>query len=200
MTVRHVPSQARAGWNLREIVLVAALAVVFGLLYWAWVQVWGGLRVAMGPGGDFAQNVLIGGWMVVAPLAIYIIRKPLTGVITEIGASFVEFAFLGSPIGPLLLITGVVQGVGAELPFAVTRYRRYGWWVFVAAGLTAALFSFVYSTIRFGWLGQDVFVLRLALHLLSGLVLTGLLAKALGDVLRATGVLDNYAIGRAEAA
>lgn len=200
MTVRHVPSQARAGWNLREIVLVAALAVVFGLLYWAWVQVWGGLRVAMGPGGDLAQNVLIGGWMVVAPLAIYIIRKPLTGVITEIGASFVEFAFLGSPIGPLLLITGVVQGVGAELPFAVTRYRRYGWWVFVAAGLTAALFSFVYSTIRFGWLGQDVFVLRLALHLLSGLVLTGLLAKALGDVLRATGVLDNYAIGRAEAA
>lgn len=198
MTERHVPSQGYA-WNLREIVLIAALAVVFGLLYWAWVQVWGGLRLAMGPAGDLAQNVLIGGWMVVAPLAIYIVRKPLTGVVAEIGAAFVEFAFLGSPIGPLLLLTGVVQGVGAELPFTLTGYRRYSWWVFIAAGISAALFSFVYSTIRFGWLGQDVFLLRLGLHLLSGLVLTGGLAKLIGDALRATGVLDNYPIGRATA-
>lgn len=197
MTVRHVPSQEGYAWNLREIVLVAALAVVFGLLYWAWVQVWGGLRIAMGPAGDLAQNVLIGGWMVVAPLAIYIVRKPLSGVAAEIAAAFVEVAFLGSPIGPLLFLTGLVQGVGAELPFTLTGYRRYGWWVFILAGLSAACFSFVYSTIRFGWLGQDVFLLRLVLHLLSGLILTGVVAKVIGDALRATGVLDNYAIGRA---
>lgn len=196
MSVRHIPSREGSAWNLREIVLVAALAVVFGLLYWAWVQVWGGLRIAMGPAGDLAQNVLIGGWMVVAPLAIYIVRKPLSGVVAEIAAAFIEVVFLGSPIGPLLFLTGLVQGVGAELPFAATGYRRYGWWVFIVAGLSAALFSFAYSTIRFGWLGQDVFLLRLVLHLLSGLVLTGVLAKLIGDALRATGVLDNYAIGR----
>lgn len=195
MTARRVPTPESA-WNLRELALVAALAVVFGVLYWGWVQVWGGLRLALGPAGDLAQNILIGGWMVVAPLAIYIIRKPLTGVVTEIGAAFVEFAFLGSPIGPLLLLTGLVQGAGAELPFALTRYRRYGWGVFIAAGLSAASFSFVYSTIRFGWLGQDIFLVRLGLHLASGVILTGVLARLIGDALRATGVLDNYAIGR----
>lgn len=214
MTIRTVPAREGQMWNLREIVVIAALAVVFGVIYWAWVAAWGAVRVAMGPFGDLSQSIFIGGWMIVAPLSLYIIRKPLTGVISEIVAAFVEFAFLGSPIGPLLLLTGLVQGVGAELPFAATGYRRYGWPVFIASGLSAALFSFVYSAIRFGWLGQantpaendlggafggvltSVILIRLALHLTSGVVLCGVVSKLLGDALRHTGVLDNFAIGR----
>lgn len=214
MAGRPVPRHAARMWNLREIVVVGALAVVFGVVYWMWVAGWGMVRVALGPLGDLAQSLFIGGWMVVAPLAIYIIQKPMTGLISEILAAFVEFAFLGSPIGPLLLLTGLIQGAGAELPFALTRYRRYGWPVFAASGLSAALCSFVYSTVRFGWLGQGttaagrtltgvlggaiggVLLVRLALHLLSGLILCGLLSKLIGDALKATGVLDNFAIGR----
>lgn len=188
---------AGRGWPLRELVMIAVLGVVFGFLYWALVQAWGGLRVVMGPFGDLAQNVLIGGWMVVAPLAIYIVRRPGAGVVAEVLGAFVEFAFLGSPVGPLLLLTGIIQGAGAELPFTLTRYRRYSWTVFVAAGLSAAAFSFVYATIRFGWLGQDWLLLRLVFHLLSGLLLTGVLARLIGDGLLRTGVLDDYPIGRA---
>lgn len=190
-------TESRSGWQLREIVLLATLAVVFGFLYWALVQAWGPLRLAMGPLGDLAQNVLIGGWMVVAPLALYVLRRPFAGVLAEMLAAFVEFAFLGSPIGPLLLLSGFVQGAGAELPFALTRYRYYGWPVFVAAGLSAAVANFVYAAIRFGWWGQDVFELRLGLQLLSGLLLCGILAKLLGDALLRTGVLDDYPVGRA---
>lgn len=182
---------------MRDVVLSAVLAVVFGFLYWVLVQGWSGLRIAMGPFGDLAQNVLIGGWMVVAPLAIYIVRRPLAGVASEIAAAFVEVAFLGSPAGPILLLTGIIQGGGAELAFAVTRYRRFGWPMFVLSGLTAGASSFVYSSVRFGWWGQDWFWLRLVLHLLSGMVLSGLLARVLGDSLLRTGVLDNFAIGRA---
>lgn len=187
---------AGARWPLRDLVLLAVLAVVFGFLYWALVQGWSGLRIVMGPFGDLAQNVLVGGWMVVAPLAVYILRRPLTGVVAEIAAAFVEFAFLGSPAGPLLLLTGIVQGAGAELPFALTRYRRFGWAVFLAAGLTAGAANFVYAAVRFGWWGQDWFLLRLVLNLLSGLLLTGILARVLGDGLLRTGVLDNFPIGR----
>jgi energy-coupling factor transport system substrate-specific component len=185
-----------ARWPLRDLVLLAVLAVVFGFLYWALVQGWSGLRIAMGPFGDLAQNVLVGGWMVVAPLAVYILRRPLTGVVAEIAAAFVEFAFLGSPAGPLLLLAGFVQGAGAELPFALTRYRRFGWPVFLAAGLTAGAANFVYAAVSFGWWGQDWFLLRLGLNLLSGLLLTGILARVLGDGLLRTGVLDNFPIGR----
>lgn len=187
----------RRGLTLQELVLVAALGVVFGFLYWALVQAWGWLQLAMGPLGDLAQHVLIGGWMVVAPLALYVVRKPGVGIVAELLAATIEVVFLGSPIGPMLLVVGLVQGAGAELAFTLTRYRRYGWGVFVASGVTAALASLALGTVRFGWLTQDWFAYRVGLELVSGIVLSGILAKVLGDALLRTGVLDNHAIGRA---
>lgn len=197
-TVTAPPARtARRGLTLHELVLLAALAVTFGFLYWALVQAWAGLQLAMGPFGDLAQHVLIGGWMVVAPLALYIVRKPGVGVVVEILAALVEVVFLASPIGPILLLVGFAQGAGAELAFAATRYRRYGWGTFVLSGVTAAAGSLLLGTIRFGWLGQDWFAYRVGLEVVSGIVLCGLLAKVLGDALLRTGVLDNHAIGRA---
>lgn len=187
---------ARRGITLHDLVLLAALAVVFGFLYWALVQAWGALQVAMGPFGDLAQNVLIGGWMVVAPLAVYIVRKPGVGIVVEIIAAIVEVVFLASPVGPMLILVGFIQGLGAELPFALTRYRRFGWGVFVASGLSAAVFNFALGAVRSGWLGQDFLALRMGFQVLSGIVLCGLLARVIGDALLRTGVLDNYAIGR----
>lgn len=199
MSARTAPAPAtrRRGLTLQELVLLASLGVVFGFLYWALVQAWGWLQLAMGPFGDLAQHVLIGGWMVVAPLALYIVRKPGVGIVVELLAAMIEVVFLGSPIGPMLLVVGLVQGAGAELAFTATRYRRYGWGVFVASGVTAALASLALGTVRFGWLAQDWFAYRVGLEVLSGIVLSGLLAKVLGDALLRTGVLDNHAIGRA---
>ncbi|QOR71516.1 ECF transporter S component [Ruania alkalisoli] len=183
--------------TLHDLVLLAVLAVVFGFLYWALVQVWGWMQVAMGPLGDLAQNVLVGGWMVVAPLALYIVRKPGAGIVVEIVASIVEVVFLASPVGPMLILVGLIQGAGAEVAFTATRYRRYGWWVFVASGITAALANLALGMVRFGWMGQDFFALRVGFQFASGIILCGLLAKVIGDALLRTGVLDNYAIGRA---
>lgn len=185
---------------LRDIVLLVMLGVVFGFLYWALVQAWNALAVAMGPAGDLAQHVLFGGWLLVAPLAVAIIRRPLVGVIAEVIASVIEVVFLGSPAGPTLLIAAALQGAGSELPFALTRYRRYGWWVFAVSGLLGAGLVFFYSAFRAGWYGQEILFLRLGMQLVSGLMLGGLLAKVLVDALRRTGVLDEFAIGRADAA
>lgn len=186
-----------SSWALRDLVVLAVLATVFGFLYWALVQAWGGLQVAMGPLGDLAQNVLMGGWITVAPLAVFIVRRPGAGVVAEIAAAFVEFAFLGSPAGPTLLLAGLVQGGGAEVAFAVTRYRRYGWPTFLASGVTAAVASFLWAGTVADWWTQDYLALRAVLQLASGLVLTGALAKVLGDGLLRTGVLDSFASGRA---
>lgn len=183
--------------TLQELVLLAALAVTFGFLYWSLVQTWAALQVAMGPFGDLAQHVLSGGWMVVAPLALYIVRKPGVGIVTEILAAVIEVFFLASPVGPMLLLVGLVQGVGAEAAFAATRYRRYGWTVFVLSGVGAAVASLALGVVRFGWLSQDWFAYRVGLTLLSGVLLCGLLGRVLGDALLRTGVLDNHAIGRA---
>jgi len=170
--------------------------VVFGFVYWALVQAWNGLAVLMGPAGDLAQHVLFGGWLIVAPVVIAIVRRPLAGVAAEVLASVVEVVFLGSPVGPTLMIAAAIQGLGSELPFMATRYRRFGWTVFALSGLLGAGLVFFYSAFRAGWYGQDILALRLVMQLVSGAVLGGLLAKVVVDGLARTGVVDNFAIGR----
>ncbi|WP_426311769.1 ECF transporter S component [Cellulosimicrobium sp. E-16] len=187
----------RRGLTLHETVLIAVLGVVFGFVYWAFVQLWAPLQLAMGPLADLAANVLAGAWIVVGPLATYVVRKPGVGILAETLAALVEVVFLASPAGPLLLVVGLVQGLGAELPFALTRYRRFGWWVFVASGVSAALVTFAFNAVRFGWLGQDYAMLRLGVQVVSCVVLCGLAARLLGDALARTGALDAFAIGAA---
>lgn len=194
------PRQRRTesrGWTLRDLVLVAVLGAVFGFLYYALVQAWGALSVAMGPSGDLAQNILWGGWLIVAPLALYITRRPGAGIVAEVLASIIEIVILGSPVGPRLLITALVQGVGSEAIFAITRYRRWNMPIFVLSGLIGGLTIFIYEAFLLGWWGQSILFARLGIHLVSCIVIGGVLAKVVGDLLLATGTLDNFAIGRA---
>ncbi len=191
MTERRAPF-----WELKDLMLMVVLGVVFGFVYWVLVQAWNGLAVLMGPAGDLAQHVLLGGWLIVAPIVIAVVRRPFAGVVAEVIASVVEVIFLGSPVGPTLMIAAAIQGLGSELPFMVTRYRRFGWTVFALSGLLGAGLVFFYSAFRAGWYGQDIFLLRLGMQLVSGAVLGGLLAKVVVDGLARTGVVDNFAIGR----
>lgn len=189
-------ASTRPALQLRDIVLMVMLGVVFGFLYWALVQAWNALAVAMGPAGDLSQHVLFGGWLLVAPIAVAIIRRPGVGVIAEVIAAVLEVVFLGSAVGPILLVAALLQGVGSELPFALTRYRRYGWGVYAVSGLLGSTLVFFFTGLRLGWFGQDILLLRLAMQALSGIVLGGLLAKVIVDALRRTGVLDQFAIVR----
>lgn len=192
-------SALRARWRTRDLVLVVVLGVTFGFLYWVLVQAWVGLSVLAGPFGDLTQHVLLGGWLLVAPLAVAITRRPGSGVVAEVMASVVEVVFLGSPVGPMLLVAALLQGAGSELPFAFTRYRRFTWRVYALSGALGAFLVFWFTAVRAGWFGSDLLLLRLGLQVASGLLLGGLLARVLVQVLRRTGVLDSFAIARADA-
>ena len=184
-------------FTLKDLVLIVVLGVVFGFLYWALVQAWTGLSILLGPAGDLAQHVLLGGWLLVAPIAVAIVRTRFAGILAEVLASVIEVVFLGSAVGPMLIVAAAIQGAGSELPFAVRRYSSFGWGSYALSGLLGAGFVFIFSAFRFGWYGQDLFFIRLVIQLASGVILVGLLAKVIVDALAKTGVVDNYAIGRA---
>lgn len=184
-------------WAMKDLMLVVVLGVVFGFLYWVLVQGWIALSVATGPFGDLTQHVLLGGWLLVAPVAIAIVRRPFAGVVAEVLASVIEVVFLGSAVGPLLIVAAALQGLGSELPFALTRYRRFGWAVYAASGALGAGLVFFFSAFRSGWYGSDLLAIRLVIQVVSGVVLGGLLAKVLVGGLERTGVLTDFAIGRA---
>lgn len=181
-------------WTLRETLIIAVLGAVFGVLYLGWVQVWLVLQAVFGP---VTMDVVMGFWFIVSIIAAAIIRKPGVALASEVMAAVVQ-VLLGSPAGLLLLLTGLVQGAGAEAVFAVTRWRRYSLSVLMAAGMSAALFSFIYTWIRFdyGSLAPGLLVGMFALRLASGALLGGLLGHYIVKALYRTGVLSGLAIDR----
>lgn len=181
-------------WTLRETLIVAMLGAVFGVLYLGWVQVWLVLQAIFGP---VTMDVVMGFWFIVSIIAASIIRKPGVALVSEVMAAAVQ-VLLGSPAGLLLLLTGLVQGAGAEAVFAATRWRRYSVGVLMAAGMGAAVFSFAYTWIRFdyGSLAPGLLVAMFVLRLASGALLGGLLGRYIVTALQRTGVLAGLAIDR----
>jgi len=184
----------QSAWTLRETLIVAVLGAVFGVLYLGWVQVWLVLQAIF---GALTMDVVMGFWFIVSIIAAAIIRKPGVALVSEVMAAAVQ-VLLGSPAGLLLLLTGLVQGAGAEAVFAATRWRRYSLPVLMAAGMGAAVFSFAYTWIRFdyGSLAPGLLVAMFALRLASGALLGGFLGHVIVKALYRTGVLSGLAIDR----
>lgn len=184
------------GWTLREILIVAVLGAVFGVLYLAWVQVW---LIAQAVFGPVTMDVVMGFWFIVSIIAAAIIRKPGAALVSELLAAATQI-LLGSPAGLLLLLTGLVQGAGAEAVFAATRWRDYRLPVLIAAGVGASVFSFIYTWIRFnyGALAPGLLVTMFVLRCLSGALLGGVLGHFIVEALYRTGVLSGLPIDHAK--
>lgn len=182
------------GWTLRELLIVAVLGAVFGVLYLGWVQIWLITQAMFGP---VTMDVFMGFWFIVSMIAAAIIRKPGAALLSEFLAALMQL-LLGSPAGLLLLVSGLVQGAGAEAVFAATRWRRYSLPVLMLAGVGAALASFAYTWIRFdyGALAPGLLVTMFVLRCLSGALLGGFLAHLVTEALYKTGVLSGLAIDR----
>jgi energy-coupling factor transport system substrate-specific component len=189
------PSHA---WTQREILIVAVLGAVFGVLYLGWVQVW---LVAQAVFGPVTMDVVMGFWFIVSIIAAAIIRKPGAALASEMLAAGIQI-LLGSPAGLILLLTGFVQGAGAEAVFAATRWKRYTLPVLIAAGVGAAVFSFIYTWIRFnyGALAPGLLVVMFTLRCLSGALLAGVLGHLIVEALYKTGVLSGLGIDQARRA
>lgn len=184
-----------ARWSLRETLVVAAIGVVFAALYLGWVQIWLALQAVFGP---LTMDVMMGFWFVASPVAAAIVRKPGAAFGAEVLAAAAQ-VLMGSPVGLLLVLTGIVQGAGAEAGIALFRYRRFDRLALVAAGVGAAVFSFAYTWIRFdyGALAPELLIAMFALRVLSGAILGGLLGWAIAEGLRRTGALRGLPIDRA---
>ena len=80
--------------------------------------------------------------------------------------------------------------------FAATRWRNYSLPVLMIAGVSAAIFSFAYTWIRFnyGALQPGLLIAMFVLRCLSGAVLGGWLGHIIVEALYKTGALAGLAI------
>jgi energy-coupling factor transport system permease protein len=189
----------RANWSWRtvDIVVAAAIAIAFGVVFWAWNQVWAAATPAF-VGIPPAQNILYGVWLVPAVLAGLIIRKPGAALFTELVAASVS-AILGSQWGLDTLVSGALQGLGAEIVFLIVGYRRWTIAVALIAAIGTAIAAWVHDTpLYYADIGLSAQLVILAFMVVSAIVIAGIGSWLLMRSLVQTGVLAQFPAGRAQ--
>jgi energy-coupling factor transport system substrate-specific component len=184
-------------WRTVDIVVAAAIAIAFGVVFWAWNQVWAAATpafVAIPP----AQNILYGVWLVPAVLAGLIIRKPGAALFTELVAASVS-AILGSQWGLDAVVSGALQGLGAEIVFLIVGYRRWTLAVALIAAVGTAIAAWVHDTpLYYADIGLTAQLVILAFMVVSAIVIAGIGSWLLMRSLVQTGVLAQFPAGRAQ--
>jgi len=171
------------------------VAAAFGVAFLAW----NALATATVPLFAFlppAQAILNGLWLLPAVLVGLIVRRPGAAFFGGLVSAAVS-VLLGSPFGADALVSGAIQGAGAELGFAIGLYRRWTLPFAVLAGALSGLFATVHDVLVY-YPDADLTVWAVygIASALSGAVIAGLGAWLLLRALTATGVLRDFAAGR----
>ena len=191
-------SPSVTSWRTVDIVVASSIAAAFGVIFWAWGQLWNTAQPAF-TGFPPAQGFMYGVWLLPGVLGAMIIRKPGAAIYTELVASIIS-AFLGTAWGLQVVLYGLVEGAAPELVFAFLLYRSWKLPAALAAGAAAGLaaalldLALYYADWSGGW--QLTYALLLAA---SSLVVAGVGSWVLVRALAKTGVLAPFASGRDQA-
>ncbi|NED97175.1 ECF transporter S component [Phytoactinopolyspora alkaliphila] len=187
----------RRTWRTVDIVVASVLGVAFGLIFAAWnnfVYPTVSLPLEATPFSPVIGAV----WLMPAVIGGLVIRRAGAALYTEVVAATTSMLF-GSVWGLSVFMSGVWQGLGAELVFALLAYRRWGVFGSLLAGGAAGLAMGINQSIvtvpefSLGW--KAVYVLA---AVTAGLV-AGILSWFLVRALARTGVLAPFASGRVQA-
>jgi energy-coupling factor transport system permease protein len=184
-------------WRTVDIVVTAAIAVAFGVVFWAWNALWAATTpafVAVPP----AQNILYGTWLAAGVVAGLVVQKPGAALFAELVAASVSL-ILGSQWGLDAALSGLFQGAGAELGFAIFRYRRFDLIAAALAAALAAVGAWIHDTpLYYAELPLVDQLVIGAFMLVSAVIIAGIGSAWLVRALVQTGVLAQFPSGRAQ--
>lgn len=183
-------------WRVVDIVVASVLAVAAGLVFVLWNIASNPIGAPLGAALPGLQALLGGGWLFAGVLTALVIRKPGAALYGELVAATVS-ALVGNQWGVLTLESGLVQGLAAELVFAVFLYRAWNLPVAVLAGAVAGLGLAINDLIL--WYPGSAATFS-AIYVVSAIVSGALIAGALSWFvvrgLAKTGALSRFPSGR----
>ncbi|VRL75309.1 cobalt ABC transporter permease [Streptococcus pneumoniae] len=150
-------------WQLKDVILLAFLSIFFGGVFVGSGYVYNILSLLLTPLGlqAFANEILFGLWCMAAPIAAIFVPRVGSATIGEVLAALAEVLY-GSQFGLGALLSGLVQGLGSEFGFIVTKNRYESWLSLTANSIGITLVSFVYEYIKLGYYAFSLpFVLSL---------------------------------------
>lgn len=182
-------------WRTVDIVVTAAIAVAFGVVFYAWNFVWSATTPAFAAVPP-AQNILYGVWLIPGVLAGLVVRKPGAALFAELLAASVS-ALLGSQWGLDTLVSGALQGIGAEIGFAIMRYRVWSFATAALAATLAAIGAWIHDVpLYYSDLALTDQILIGVFMVISAVVIAGAGSWYLMQILAQSGVLAQFPSGR----
>lgn len=186
-------------WKLKDILMVAITAMLFGVVYLGAVYLGSYLTALLTPVGlgILGNEPVFGVWFMAAIFTSYVIQKPGVGVVAEMLAALLE-VLMGNFYGPIIFVSGFIQGIGAEIGFGIFRYKTFTYATTTIAAAGCTVLSFLWTGLRYSYWNLDpklvlaIFVIRL----ISSILFCGIGCKLLGDALARSGVLKGYALGQ----
>jgi energy-coupling factor transport system substrate-specific component len=186
------PAAELLRWRTVDIVVVALLAVAFGVVFWAWgtyVWAWGSFL------GPQTESLLTGVWLLPAVVCPMIVRRPGAALFGELVAAIIS-ALLGSYWGLDTLLSGLLQGAGAEVVFLITMYRAWNPVVAVLAAAGAGIGEAIHDLIvSYPGLDDAGRAAIGAAEIVSAIVIVGIGGWLLVRALRRTGALQTFPSG-----
>ena len=183
-------------WRVVDIVVASVLAVAAGLVFVFWNIASNPLSaplIALLPG---LQGLVGGGWLFAGVLTALVIRKPGAALYGELVAATVS-ALVGNQWGVMTIESGLVQGLGAELVFAVFLYRRWNLPVAVLSGAVAGLALAINELIIYYPGSTTAFAVIFTVSaVVSGALIAGVLSWFVVRGLAKTGALSRFDSGR----
>jgi len=183
------PAEAR--WSTRDIVVTAVIAVAFGVVFWAWDTVWN-VAAPLFAAAKPLEYVISGVWLMPAVIAALVVRKPGAALFAELVAAIVS-ALLGNVWGMDVVLSGFVQGTGAELVFAFVLYRSFGLPIALIAGGAAGVGEALHDLPVYYASNGIAFQASIAvMEIVSGVLIAGYGGWLLVRALRRSGVLEGF--------
>jgi energy-coupling factor transport system substrate-specific component len=201
-TPQHTYAQTHASlqWRPMDIAVSSAIGVACGLVFWGfnYISAWlFPMMAAILPGlGSLFHAV----WYFSGPLALLIIRKPGAAIFVNLVGSAVEM-LLGNQFSfGFVFLSGALQGLFAEIAFAIFLYRRWTLSIAILSGFLVAV-EYGFYLLFFQYQGVALISARGIIHMIceiiGGVLIGGVMSWYLYLAIAKTGALDKFASGRA---
>ena len=132
------------GWRTVDLLTVSFLGAAFGVAYWAWGLAYtapaAGLEALFPP----LQGITGAPWLMAGVVGGLVIRRPGSALLCEVVAALVSM-LPGTKWGFTTLVSGVLQGLGAEIAFLLLGYAAFGLGAALLAGALSAPLEALYE-------------------------------------------------------
>jgi energy-coupling factor transport system substrate-specific component len=183
-------------WRVVDIVVASVIAVASSVVFFAWNIAHDAVTAPLKAFLPGLQALDGGVWLFAGVLTALVIRKPGAALYGELVAAVIT-ALLGGQYGATAILSGLVQGVGAEIVFLLFFYLNWRVYVAILAGIGAGIAKAVLELIVW-YPGADALFATVytVSSIVSGAVIAGLLSWLAVRGLAKTGALDRFASGR----